>query len=109
MSEDADGIARLADLGERLRVALAWTLEDAGSLPSLRIMAASRLLTLGEEGAALGQLEAIASDGLPQEGEGAAADAADVSRKLARSVLEQELRWHDDTLADRRKELLGCL
>lgn len=105
MSEDTDEIARLACLGEQSHVALAWTLEGTGPLPSLRIMAASRLLALGEEGAALGQLEALL-DGACERGAGG---ADDLSLGLARAILENEPCWHDDALVDRRKEMLGRL
>ena len=105
MSNGADEIARLADLGEQSCAALAWALEGTEALPSLRIVAASRLLALGEEGAALGQLEALLGDTCERD----AGDTGNPGLGLARAILENEQCWHDASLADRRKDLLGRL
>ena len=91
-------ITRLAERGERARTALGWAMEDAGAVPSLRVMAAARLLELGEEEAALGQLEDLAGEGPGEPG-----------RQLARLLLGDGSHWRDRSLADRRRALLGRL
>lgn len=105
MSDGADEIARLAELGERSHMALAWALEGAGSLPSLRVAAASRLLALGEEGAALEQLEALLGYASDRGTDG----TDDPGLGLAHAIVENERCWHDDAFAERREELLGRL
>lgn len=94
--DDPDEIARLAERGEGVRAALGWALADAASVPGLRVTAAARLLELGEEAAALGQLEAITAE---RQG--------DSTHQLARMLLEEDSHWHDESLADRRHALLA--